>query len=703
MYIEYAGVHMKRFSYTTVLLTTLISSTLSAASPQVISGPGLVGLDPTGNDEGVSFINQNVNETTLVVPDNGTVNKKKNTDGISTDANGLGNIDFHGLGGSSKVYGSVGKAAQYMDNIYVGGGEVIFYNGVHANSLIYNVGGGSTEFKGNAFFEPAGIVFNVAGTLLLDKNASFTGNIFGAGVSSIELFDNSTVNGNIQTADIKFRTTGTDEVEGATVNGNISTSIIDVSSGGLIVNGDLELNGSLNVIQLVENNAIAVPIPVSGSVTVDGAVSIEYHIPKFHAPRTFAYNVVNAGTGGTSGASVNIVSRDVRFSYIGSNENGNITVTAKRNSEAEAGPVKSTGKLFDALLPIAYEFPNSDLDLIEGQLGFPTYEEYNDALYQIAPNIAAAGLGRETFNTSKRFLKNFLEHLTPLRSSCYKNCGCGDIKVWIDGIGSYAHQKNKSGYLGYSVNNWETSFGLERSLTQKINAGLGFGYGYTKLALNKYDSVNHMNTYLGLAYLRYQSTAWFFDCGATYGYNHYDTCRHINFNTINRKSTAKFHGSEATGFAVAGYDFCRRGINITPFCSIVYSHIHVNSYKEQGADILSLKYKTQNYNYVQSGLGLKGSYSINTCMGCLVPEIHTIWLHDFYVRPFHVTASFSGLAALGGYITDRGIKIDQDTWNIGGSLSLLKSKGCTFSFVYDYEKSSTYYNHQGMLNFSYNF
>lgn len=691
---------MKRSLLTTLLSTILLSLHSLAASPQVISGAGAVSLNSDGTDDGVSFVNQNVNETTLVVPESSTVNKSKNSTGIATDTNGIGDIDFNGSSGTTNVYGSVGKPTVFMDNINAGAAKVVFYNNVHANSYTFDKSNGSTEFKGSVVLGPSGVIFDATGTLRLDQNATLDGSIFGAeaAAATIQLLDNSTINGNVTAASVTFDPQGPSPAQGATINGNVSTSIIDIGSGVLGVNGNLNLDGTSNVIELLENNAVAVPISVSQTVTVDGKVTINYRIPKFHAPRVGAYNIVQAGTGGTSGMAVDIVTNDVRYTYVGSNENGNITVTSTKDREVEAAPVRGTGRMFESLIPIAYEFPDSDLDLIEGQLGFPTAQEYNNALYQIAPNIAVAGVGRETFNTSKLFLKNFLEHLPWDRSKYYCDCACGDVKLWIDGLGSYGRQNNKNGFLGYKAETWETSLGFEKAFTDQFSAGLGFGYGHTKIHLNRFDNTNNMNTYLGLGYLSFKACSWFFDCGATVGRNQYRSSRRINFNSISRKATAKYYGNEYTGFAVAGYEFYCQGVEITPFCSLVYSHIDLDSYKENGADTLSLKFEDQSYNYVQSGLGLKGAYAVDTYLGCVIPEIHAIWMHDFNVKPLKVNASFSGLAALGGYFKSSGIKYDENMGNIGGSLSLLRSSKCTLALIYDYNKSSSYFNHQGMIS-----
>lgn len=419
------------------------------ANPQQVSGSGITTLNSNGTEEGISFINQNVNESTLDVPAGSVINKKKNRSGIATDGNGLGNVNFNGQNNTTTVYGIIGDGTDFIDNINIGGVKVVYNGNIHANSLTFNNNAGEALFKGTVTLGPDGVRFNTgSGIVRLDKNVELNGDIFGAESITVIMDDNAVINGNVTASLLEYNSQGPDINQGATVNGNVSTPIIEIGDGVLIINGNLDLNSSsLNVIELTENNGVAVPIPVSGTVTVDGNVSVKYKIVKFHAPREGAYNIVNAGQGGTSGASVNIISNDVRFYYVGSNENGNITVTSTKRNTTEPAPVHNTSEFFLSLLPIAYDHPDSDLDLIEGQLGFPTDLEYSNALYQIAPNIAQTGIGRETFNSTRSILRMFLEHLRLEDDSCC--CRCGDWKVWADGFGFYGHQQNKDHFIGY--------------------------------------------------------------------------------------------------------------------------------------------------------------------------------------------------------------------------------------------------------------
>lgn len=307
-------------------------STLHAGSPQVISGAGSTTLNSSGTKDGVSFANQNVNESTLIVPRKSIINKHKNTVGIITNANGLGNISFTGNKGTTKVYGNVGNANYFMDQITITGPKVKFSGNVHAESLLFSSSGAQAKFKGNATFGTNGVSIGTLNTLIVEEGKTLNGNVSG-NAGYVVINNASTVNGNLDIFTLEFQNDGPGLSEGATVNGNVNTNSINTRAGTVQINGNLSFFGDKNTIWLLASNSVAEPIIVSGSVTFDGPITVVYHVPYLHAPRVGAYNIVTALGGGTSGQTVNVIMNDPRFISVGSNENGNITVTSTpRNS-----------------------------------------------------------------------------------------------------------------------------------------------------------------------------------------------------------------------------------------------------------------------------------------------------------------------------------------------------------------------------------
>ncbi|MBS0651341.1 MAG: autotransporter domain-containing protein [Verrucomicrobia bacterium] len=687
------------------LLLSVFSSNLNvfAGSPQVVSGAA-ANLDSNGTDDGVQFTGQAVTQTVLQVPQKSEINKHNNSAGVTTDAANLGILQFTGSKDNTDVKGTVGSSTLPMGTINDNsGGSVTFYSPVFALGYGLNSNTGSVEFKSTTTFGAGGLSFGGGTTVTLDSNVTLNANISSASQGTFQLKDNTTINGNVNVNAIIFNNSGTLS-NGAVLNGNVNASILSAGLGVIIINGNLDFSATRNTVELTANNFVITPIPVSGTVTISGPVTVDYENQPLHAPRLGEYTVVSA-SGGTSGAEISVIQHDSRYISTGSNINGNIIVTSVHKNQVVAGPLKDVDEVMLSLLPLATATPFSDLDFVEGQLGFPTVEQYAEALYQIAPNTGNVGVGRETFISTKQFLKVFLEHLQWSRSNCLlkDRTKCERSRVWMDGFGYFGHQGTKNQIKGYKVDTWGTMLAGEKTFSCHLSGGLGLGYAYSDINVKGSRNTTKIHDYQGTAYISYQTLPWFLDGGVSFGWNRYDGRRYIAFQDLRRSSHAKYNGQEYTGFITGGYQRCFGHFEIIPLASLIYSHVHLNSYHEKGAKTLSLKIKEQHFDYLESGLGLKIASLYTTFFGPLIPEFHTIWIHDYINHKPNVRASFSELGAEGGYFNNKGQSIDPNTWNVGASVTVLPSRHFSVSAIYDYNVSSNYYAHQGMIELGYDF
>lgn len=366
------------------------------------------------------------------------------------------------------------------------------------------------------------------------------------------------------------------------------------------------------------------------------------------------------------------------------------------------------------LCPVADDFPGSDLDFIERQLSEPTWEAYTIDLYQIYPSSALMGIAQESFNTTKQFQKLFLKNLDRNRTSCSRitsPCCFNEEgnKVWVDGFGYAGKQKNRGCGKGYRSSIWGTVLGADLPLCDFLRGGVGAGYAFTTIKKFAFDSENSkisttdVDNYQGTIYLSCDKRPWFVDSGFSIGWNRYHGKRHIDFNEVDRRARAAYNGQEYSGFFTTGYQCCCRGFAITPLATLLYSWVHLDAYREKGAQTLNLRLKSQHYQFLESGLGFKLSSQVDTCWGCLVPEIRAFWLHEYFDRQVDVKASFSGHAALAGYFRQKGLKSDQNMWNVGASITCFQNTRLSLLLDYDFECSSHYFDHQGMVELTYAF
>jgi len=691
-------------------------------------GPITVELNSNGESGGVSFINQTApNECTLSVNQGSTINKDNNAAGISTNANLLGNVSFHQGSSGIDVKGKVGDSLLYLDNIEIGDGNVNFSNRVFCKTLTF-AGGGKATLNDDLSVGTGGVVFNLAGVggpiLELADNVVATGTIGNnPGNGQLYLARSSVVNGDVIVQVLKGITTDKVPFPSVTINGNLTSSVLDLGITNVEVFGNIILDSPS--FSMSEGGVINAQ---GGTGTYNGSINIDYHFGFEQAPHAGTTRPVAGATlGGTSGAPISVTTNDWRVYFSGQNINGSILLIGYLTSPP-ASPSPATGWWIDGtpyykdplykLLTVAYAFPGSDLDFIEGQLVSPTYQGYVDYLYQLYPAPALVGVARESFNTTKQFQRIYLEHLQRDRSLCarQKLCGpehkcienCKGLKVWTDGFKYYGKRDNQRSGKGYQANTSGATIAVEQPINEFYRCGGGLGYAYSsirKARLNEETRPNHthVHQYEGTFYSTFDKAHWFTDIGLSFAWNHYEGKRHINFKSINRTARSEYNGTEYSAFFDTGYQYCANRFEITPIASLIYSYLHINSHKERGAKTLNLRFTGQNYQFLESSLGLKTAYDYETSWGFFIPEIRAMWLHDFFRESVNVKASYSKLGAAVGSFRNKGPHTDRNTLNVGGSLTFLRNSCWSMILDYDYEISNHYYDQQGLVEFSYVF
>lgn len=128
-----------------------------------------------------------------------------------------------------------------------------------------------------------------------------------------------------------------------------------------------------------------------------------------------------------------------------------------------------------------------------------------------------------------------------------------------------------------------------------------------------------------------------------------------------------------------------------------YSRVNVGSHSEQGAGDINLRVDRQEYDFLQSTLGVKAERVIHSSRGAFAPEVHFKWLHEFGDTTMQQTATF---ASGGGSFASRGVKQDRDMYNLGAGFTFLPcdcdtEKTWTVKALYDYKWTrNDYSSHQ---------
>jgi outer membrane autotransporter protein len=234
-------------------------------------------------------------------------------------------------------------------------------------------------------------------------------------------------------------------------------------------------------------------------------------------------------------------------------------------------------------------------------------------------------------------------------------------------------------------------------------AGLGFGYAQSKIDGKTFDADTDFDTYQATAYIGHEDGPWFLNGSASLGWNEYSSMRHIVYPGVDRTANADYSGQDYTAFASTGFHLSVQEFAITPLASLQYSHMHLTGYTEKDAGDIDLKVKSQDYDFLESGLGVKAErYFRNRDGTSYVPEGHFNWYHELSNPGMEQTWRYTA-----GSVeqTTSGLNTADNMFNVGGGLTLLSCvcSATTWSLeaVYDYDWTNDGYSaNQVMMRFT---
>ena len=585
------------------------------------------------------------------------------------------------------------------------------------------------------------------GTFIIEPGTTFVGAITnaGAGIGTLVLNSASQLNGAVATSVsplLQVTLNGN-----ATIIGATSAEIFNLGQNTLTNQGALNLPSGLVInTKVITNtlfgniNAVGSADSIAGSsvqVNVDasGVVALTPNAPLF---------VVSA-SGTTSGLPVSVTSNSVLYSFIGENLNGNITITPTLHPAITLPG--GIGSVFTGLLAVAANNPGSDIAaVIAALVALPSATAINNALLQFNPIVDGA-MTRMSFESAKQFQQLWTLHMTNGRcvyaqecdSDCYtlgkngeylgrdgkpvskkkqaecekkRNAGCDSSincdsvsnrwEVWADGFGLWGHQDKHHGSNSYNANLYGGMVAVQGPIIRELSAGIGGGYAHTRVD-RTHDNDSTIQMYDGTAYLSFNPTHWYLDAAFSFDFNQYKDKRHIKFPGVNRTARADYVGRQYTGLLAGGYRFYEWCAIFTPLASLQYSHLDVNKYHEHGAKDLNLHVKKQHYNFLESSLGLKAARPIQTRRGVIVPEVHGLWLYDFYKDSMHLKATFSGVAKESGSFTTKGPGLPRNRGDVGVGITFISCIDLAVEAVYNYEFSKRWHANQALVKISQQF
>ncbi len=659
---------------------------------------------------------------------------------ISTNEASKSNIRFLT---SSTVFGGISTPDLVFLNIFAGldSTTVNFLGPVYATELNLTQTG-RVNFNSGSENRVTRLILGGGGTISLAPNTKVIGAITttgGTNTGTLELGGGSTIEGAVgsysDNAGLKaINVVGGSNSAGvsATIDGAVDAYSFSLGTNTLLISGALAIadKGTGGVI----NTTLASPtvyghIVPGGETSLGDEITVNVTVPSSaYIPVGTPFYIVKA-TSGTAGSNVTIEVKDptnplYTFSAvpISGTTNGQVTIETtgiplqSAINPPSGGTPTAVSPIAAGIVPILLAATvTPDLaEVLAAINAFSDQDSVINAVAQLSPSTSGSIAPLVAFQGVREFQNLWMSRLNICNNvNLYDNenspCQENDPQSgwWLQGSGVFSEQDADAAYGGYDAKTLGTMLGYDVPLGTHTRAGLGVGYARSSIDGKTFDNSTDVDTYQATAYLGHERGLWFVNGSVSIGWNNYEGKRNILFTGVDRTADADYDGQNYTAFVNTGYHFPLQKFTITPLASLQYTYMNIDDYTETGAGDINLKVDSQDYNFLESGLGVKveRSFSYSNKM-TLVPDVHLKWFHELSNPSLENTASFNSVGT--SSFTTPELRSPENTYNVGAGLTML-SCACdetTWSVeaVYDHEWGNDSYSSDrvmAMLNISF--
>jgi len=313
-----------------------------------------------------------------------------------------------------------------------------------------------------------------------------------------------------------------------------------------------------------------------------------------------------------------------------------------------------------------------------------------------------------TFQGTRQFQNLWMSRLEEFHSGqvvdsdgSTMTCGTDELRSgwWAKGFGDIGDQDAVAGFEGYDSRVFGTMVGFDKSCGHDTRIGVAAGYARSEIDGKTFDTDTNIETYHATGYFGREFGQGFLYGDLSYGTSDYAASRHIVFPGVDRRAISNYDGESYTAFVAAGRHYSSSGLTITPMASLQYSRIDLDRHAETGAGDINLDVAQEDYDFLESGLGVRVADSFGFRGSRYTPDVHMKWLHLIENPTLSDTASF--LVAGSPSFTTPGFKANDDTFNFGFGIASLTTECNSLEVTYDYNwRTDQYSSHQGLVKYT---
>lgn len=275
-----------------------------------------------------------------------------------------------------------------------------------------------------------------------------------------------------------------------------------------------------------------------------------------------------------------------------------------------------------------------------------------------------------------------------------RHAGRGGLTGWLDihGVMGEVGGSENADDVKYRI--YGPLFGVDYGLTENITVGVTAGYTRNEIQTKGSNSKGTGNSYQGGVYAGAVFDDFYLTGAVRYAYTDLETRREIRFGNLNRTATGDFDASDVTAFFEAAYDIPVPGtIVVQPLIAVAYNSLSQSSFNENNADSLNLEIAKQDYDALQTSVGVRLALFGRDGEGrYLLPQLRIAYEREWLDKDRTVDANLPS-AGDGGEFELVGLEVPRDRAVIGVSTEVGLSDIVNVFIDYDLRASKELLEH----------
>ncbi len=441
---------------------------------------------------------------------------------------------------------------------------------------------------------------------------------------------------------------------------------------------------------------------VNGNTNIDPGSILEIKMSRnatFQEGETL--DIVAANGNGSIAAVTILAPENHPFKFEQDKSSSNLRLTAKRSFYlAKQAATPNNQAVAIAMENLRFQNQDPQFNSLISQLDYASPQAINDALTMIAPNHTH-GIFHSGLSTSGAVIDKAEQRMSLGRFGKelpHPENGYSSGDLCCEGFGSYVpvfftnniKQKDLPTINGFRSATQGIGMLADTSFWNCMQLGIGAIYANSHVRTDKDSGRTKINSLEGLLYAGLHGRSAFIDGTFLVGKDWYHIRRELilGFSQI---AQSKHKGLQYTAKIITGYDMPFCSYAVTPLLTYLYSHLHQNSFFENG--FVSRFTAAQNTHLIQMGSGLKLSYLEESAR--YIPELHVLYLRDLNNPALQVTSNFT---AGGPSFTVIGPNNPhKSSVNVGGSVTAFMGRCFLINGSFDFEGKRKYRSYSAML------